>query len=275
MLRREMLEIMLAAAGTSMLPRLGCAGPGAAIAPGIQLYTVRTLLEKDVEGTLAELSGMGYREVELAGLHGLTPEAFRSLLDRHQLTAPSTHIGLPQLRGDPAPTFAAAKTLGSHFVVVPWLDVNERETIAAYRSRAAELNTIGRQAKDAGLQLGYHNHDFELMPINGVVPYQVLLDECDADLVKMELDLYWLAKAGGEPAAYFARHPGRFSMVHVKDMSTSGEMVDVGKGYLDFQAVFDKAGSAGIRHAFVEHDQPADPLQSARNSIAAMRNLLP
>jgi sugar phosphate isomerase/epimerase len=257
-----------------MLPRLGCTGPGAAIAPGIQLYTVRTLLEKDVEGTLAELSGMGYREVELAGLHSLTPEAFRSLLDRHQLTAPSMHIGLPQLRGDPAPAFAAAKTLGTHYVVVPWLDVNERETIAAYRSRAAELNTIGRQAKDAGLQLGYHNHDFELAPIDGIVPYDVLLARTDPAFVTMELDLFWLAKGGGDPAAYFERHPGRFSMVHVKDMASNGAMVDVGSGTLDFGKVFAAADRAGIRHAFVEHDSPEDPIASIRASHAALTRLL-
>lgn len=272
--RREMIESLLVAGGSAFLARCGMlARP--AIAPGIQLYTVRTLMAKDVAGTLESLSSLGYREVELAGLHGQTAGAMRALLDQHGLTSPSTHIGLPDLRRDAQRVFADAHTLGNRYVVVPWLDPSERGTVAGYEKIAAELNEFGRAAQSAELQLGYHNHDFELQPIDGTVPYDVLLASTDPALVVMELDLFWLAKAGGDSNAYFARYPGRFPMLHVKDMTAAGEMVDVGRGTLDFRRVFEQAEAAGIRHAFVEHDEPADPLASARASLTALREVLP
>ena len=199
----------------------------------------------------------------------------RALLDRNGLVAPAAHIGLPDLRRDAEKVFAEAQVLGVRFVIVPWIDASERTTLAGYERIAGELNEFGRRARDADLQLGYHNHDFELQPIGDDVPYDTLLASTDPALVAMELDLFWLAKAGGDPSAYFARHPGRFKLVHVKDMTAAGEMVDVGRGTLDFRRVFAQADAAGIIHAFVEHDEPPDPLASARVSHAALQTLLP
>lgn len=243
--------------------------------PGIQLYTMRTLMADNAAETLEALSGIGYREVELAGLYGHTPREMRRMLDGSGLAAPSTHIGLPDLRRDAKQVFSDAHILGNRYVVVPWLDPAERGTVAAYEKIAEELNALGRAAREAGLQLGYHNHDFEFERIDGSVPYDGLLANTDPELVVMELDLFWVTKGGGDPLAYFARHPGRFHLVHVKDMNADGEMVDVGSGTLDFARVFAKAEAAGIRHAFVEHDEPPDPLTSARRSFEALRKLLP
>lgn len=272
--RREAIGLLAGAGGTIVLPRfLGLADGD--IAPGIQLYTVRAALARDAAGTLESLSRIGYREVELAGLHGMTPQAMRSLLDRFGLSAPASHVGLSELRAGAQRVFADARALGVRYVVVPWLDASERTSISGYRTVARELNDLGRRASDAGLGFGYHNHDFELEPLDGVVPYDVLLEECDPGLVAMEMDLFWMAKGGGDAFRYFDRHPGRFRLVHVKDMSATGEMVDVGAGTLDFTRVFARASQAGIAHAFVEHDQPADPIASARRSHAALRTLLP
>ena len=271
--RRDLLQLLLAAGAGALLPARLRVGPSG-IAPGIQLYTVRSLMAKDVAGTLRAIAEIGYREVEFAGLHGTTPAAMRRLLDDLELVSPASHVGLDALRRDAAAVFAEAKALGNRYVVVPWLDQRERETIAGYEAIARELDALGRRAQDAGLQLGYHNHDFELAPIDGVVPYDVLLARTDPAFVTMELDLFWLAKGGGDPAAYFTRHPGRFSMVHVKDMASNGAMVDVGSGTLDFEKVFEAADRAGIRHAFVEHDSPEDPIASIRASHAALARLL-
>jgi sugar phosphate isomerase/epimerase len=265
--------MLLAAGAGALLPARLRVGP-AAIAPGIQLYTVRSLMAKDVGGTLRAIAGIGYREVEFAGLHGTAPEAMRGLLDDLELVSPASHVGLDALRRDAAAVFKEAKALGNRYVVVPWLDQRERGTIAGYEAIARELDALGRRAQDAGLQLGYHTHDFELAPIDGIVPYDVLLARTDPAFVTMELDLFWLAKGGGDPAAYFERHPGRFSMVHVKDMASNGAMVDVGSGTLDFGKVFAAAHRAGIRHAFVEHDSPEDPIASIRASHAALTRLL-
>jgi sugar phosphate isomerase/epimerase len=271
--RRDLVRMLVVSAGGALLPRMRVPRQGP-IVPGIQLYTVRSLMRHDPVGTLSALARMGYREVEFAGLHGVSAGAMRETLDRLGMTAPASHEGLAELRRSAAAVFARARVLGNRYVVVPWLDVAERRTLADYRAVAAELNALGRAADDIGLRLGYHNHDFELRPIAGTVPYDVLLEETDPSLVAMELDLFWLAKGGGDPSTYFVRHPGRFTMVHVKDMSADGAMVDVGQGTLNFRRVFAESDRAGIRHAFVEHDDPGDPLQSARVSHAALARLL-
>ena len=231
-------------------------------------------MAKDPAGTLDALARIGYREVEFAGLHGVSADAMRGMLDHLGLRSPAAHVGLDDLRQGADAAFRTSTILGNRYVVVPWIEPVQRRTIADYRGVARELNEFGRAARDAGLQLGYHNHDFELQAIGTVVPYDVLLDETDPELVAMELDLFWLAKGGGTPAAYFERHPGRFAMVHVKDMSPAGAMVDVGSGTLDFRTVFAAAERAGIRHAFAEHDSPGDPLASARASYGALARLL-
>jgi sugar phosphate isomerase/epimerase len=244
--------------------------PGHAI--GIQLYTVRSLMEKDVEGTLAALAGIGYREVELAGLHGKTPTEMRALLDRHGLSAPSAHIPLEVMRGGWPRALDDAATLGNRYVVCPWIDQSER-TLDGYKRIAALFNAAGRAARRAGIQLAYHNHDFEFAPLGGTTGYEVLLAESDRDLVRMEMDLFWITKGGRDPLAYFERFPGRFPLVHVKDMAANGAMVDVGAGRIDFPRVFAQAGRAGIRHYFVEHDEPASPLDSARASFAYLERM--
>ena len=273
--RRTMLQSLLAAAGYSAMSR-HVLMPRAPITPGIQLYTVRSLMSQDAPATLAAIAEIGYREVELAGLYGHTPKTMRALLDASGLAAPSTHIGLDELRKDAARVFGDAHVLGNRYVIVPWIDAPERESLSAYQRIAGELNEFGASARKEGIQLGYHNHDFELKPIDGRVPYDILVAETDDELVVMELDLYWLAKGGGaSPTAWFERFPGRFAMVHVKDMSRGGEMVDVGDGILDFRSVMAQADSAGIRHAFVEHDEPADPIKTAKRSFTVLEPMLP
>ncbi|HEX7051851.1 MAG TPA: sugar phosphate isomerase/epimerase [Longimicrobiales bacterium] len=240
---------------------------------GIQLYTVRDLMARDVEGTLAALARIGYREVEFAGLHGRSAREMRAILDRLELTAPAGHVSLAEVRDDLDRVLDDAATLGQDYVVCPYLDV-------AYRSRdgikrAAEIfNRAGAAARGVGLGFAYHNHDFEFEPLpDGTLPYDLLLAETDPALVRMEMDLFWITKGGGDPLAYFARHAGRFPLVHVKDLSADGAMVNVGEGTIDFAKIFARAEQAGIRHYFVEHDQPAAPLDDARVSYTYLRRL--
>ncbi|HUG41708.1 MAG TPA: sugar phosphate isomerase/epimerase [Longimicrobiales bacterium] len=147
-----------------------------------------------------------------------------------------------------------------------------RRSLDDYRRLAGRLEDAGGRAREAGLQLAYHNHDFEFERLDGAVPFDILAGT-DPDLVQFQLDLYWIRKAGGDALAYFRRHPGRFPSVHVKDMAADGAMVDVGAGVIDWPALFAHADTAVIRHYFVEHDQPADPLASIRNSFIHLRGL--
>ena len=266
------------AAGTDTTAAGGAGGPtGSQLAStpaGIQLYTLRTVLEKDTERTLATLAEIGYREVELAGLYGMTAAAMRAMLDKHGLKAPSGHVPIELLRTNLARTLDDAKALGQQYVVCPYLDEKER-TADGYKRAAETLNTAGEAAKKAGMQLAYHNHDFEFKTVGDAPAYDTLLAQTDPQLVKMELDLFWITEAGKDPLAYFAKHPGRFPLVHVKDRTADGKMVDVGQGAINYSQLLARASAeGGARHFFVEHDNPADPLATARTSFAGLRTAL-
>lgn len=247
----------------------------ARLAPiGVQLYTVRTLLERDFEGTLAALAAIGFREVEFAGYHGRTPKAVRDALARSGLAAPSAHVPIEAVRDDLPRLLDGALMMGHRHLVVAWLPEPQR-TPEGYRAAADLLNRCGRQALAAGVGLAYHNHAFEFDRLDGPLPYDLLLDRCDPRYVAFEMDLYWITKGGQDPLAYFARWPGRFPMVHVKDSMGPPEhrMADVGAGRIPWKAIFAKRGQAGIRHYFVEHDDPPDPLASVRRSYEYLRRL--
>lgn len=268
---------LVIAPGASALKVLGEPGGARRSAPmldriGIQLYTVRKLMERDAGGTLEKLAAIGYREVELAGLYGKSAREMRSLLDRNGLVAPSSHIGTAEMRGDWERTLADALTLGQKFITCAWIDQSDR-TEYGYRKIAELFNRSAEAARKAGLQFCYHNHDFEFTRLGNTVPYDLLLRECDPDLVKMEMDMYWLVKGGRDPLEYFQWYPGRFPLVHVKDMDASGKMVDVGKGVIGFKGIFQHAKQAGVEHYFVEHDEPTNPLATARASYEYLRTL--
>ncbi len=179
---------------------------------GLQLYTVRDEMKKDLEGTIAKVAGIGYKEVEFAGYFGKSPADVRAILDRNGLAAPSAHVSIDPDKWPQA--LDAARVIGHRYVV-------------------------------------------------------------DPKLVQMEMDLYWITKGGQDPLKYFARWPGRFPIVHVKDSMgpPDQKMADVGAGKIDWKRIFGREDQAGIKHFFVEHDQPADPFASIRASCDYLKKL--
>jgi len=241
---------------------------------GIQLYTVRDLLQNNFDHTLEQVAAIGYKEVELAGLHDKSPDKVRKTLDKLGLAAPSTHIPYDRLRSNLQGVAEEARVLGHRYVICPWIDAAARRDAAAYRRIAADFNRFGEALQRLGLQFGYHNHDFEFAKLpGGEIGYDILLADCDPKLVKMELDLYWVTKAGSDPLAYFAKWPGRFPCVHVKDMTGNGAMTNVGQGSIDWGRIFAKRREAGIEHFFVEHDNPKSPIEDIRASYSYMARL--
>lgn len=242
---------------------------------GVQLYTVRDLLQQDFEGTLTQVARAGFKELEFAGYYGKSPEQVRELLDRLDVSAPSTHIGIDLLRQDLAGQLRAARTIGHQYVVVPYLVENQRPTdVAGWQRLAAELNRFGAAAREQGLRLAYHNHDFELTALpGGRTGLDVLLAETDPELVDFELDLYWTVFAGHDPLRLFAQYPGRFPLWHVKDMNAARQMVPVGQGTIPFAAIFARASQAGMRHFFVEHDNAAQTVGSLASIQAGYQHL--
>ena len=273
--RREFIEIMAGIGVTVACSGSRFPAPVSRIDKvGIQLYTVRDQMKADFEGTLAHIAQIGYKEVEFAGYFSHAPADVKAILDRHGLSSPSTHVAFESDDQWKA-ALDAAKTIGHEYIVMPWIPQERRKTLDDWKNFAQVFNHAGQAAHDAGIQFAYHNHDFEFPKLDGQVPYDVLLQSTDPQLVKLEIDLYWITKAGQDPLDYFARWPGRIPLVHVKDSQGAPEhkMADVGQGKIDWKRIFAKREQAGIQHFFVEHDQPPQPFEDVAVSYRYLSQL--
>lgn len=235
---------------------------------GLQLYTVRSLMAEDVAGTLDAVAAIGYDEVEFAGYFGHTPAEIRGWLDAAGLSSSAAHVGMEELTGaglDAA--METASTLGQRWLVLPWMPEDMRTT-DGYRALADMLNAAGETAATANLGVAYHNHAFEFETVDddGTTGYSLLLEHLDPALTDLEIDFHWSAFGGADSAALLRDNPGRFPLCHIKDLTADGRMADVGAGEIDWAALFALSDTAGLRHFFVEHDQPGDPLASIEAS---------
>jgi len=283
--RRRLLHGLSAAAvGALSVPQLVSvlrravepgAEPRARPPIGLQLYTVRALMARDLEGTMAALAAAGVRDVEFAGYFDRQPAALRALLDRHGLRAPAAYVPMAASASAWTPVFDAAEALGHRWLVIPWVGNDVRASLDGWRRLADSLNEAGRLARAATLRMAYHHHDFEFAITEGSVAYDVFVDRLDPGLVDLELDLYWAVKAGQDPQRMIADRPGRFPLWHLTDAGPAPQrtMVDVGAGTLDVAALFAAGAQAGLQHAFIEHDTPSDPMASVRASMAALQRL--
>ena len=242
---------------------------------GVQLYTLRHEMERDVEGTLRRVAGIGFQEVEFAGYFNHSPRQVHELLEELKLSSPSGHMPYESLETNWQETLDQANAIGHEYAVIAWTPVEARKTLDDWKRIAEKFNRAGEAARRAGLKFGYHNHDFEFTPIDNKVPFDLLLAQTDPGLVKIEMDLYWITLAGGDPLFYFQQFPGRFPLVHVKDQKKGEKplMVDVGAGDIDFKTIFARREQAGIQHYFVEHDEPPDPWASVAASYRYLRGL--
>lgn len=248
---------------------------------GLQLYTVRDLMQRDMAGTLAAVAKIGYQEVEFAGFFDKTPANIRVMLETTGLSAPAGHVPFEAIDTGWDQVLDAAHTLGQRYVCVAWIDEKYRKDIDGWKRVADKLNQAGAACSKSNLTLAYHNHSYEFVPLAGQVPYDVLLASTDPALVKLEMDLFWITFGGQDPLAYFAKYPGRVPLVHVKDMAPKTRpdippdsvMRSVGQGSIDWKRIFAQAQQAGIKHYFVEHDSPADALASAKASFDYLQTL--
>lgn len=266
-------------AGAGSLAALGLAGTAVAArlnAIGLQLYTVRDLFQKDPVATLEAVARIGYREVEFGGggYDAMDPAMLRRTMDRLDLTAPSVHIGYDALLQRFDASVAMARMLGATTVVLPYM-TDEHRTEAGWQAALPNFNRFAADLKKAGLGFAYHNHDFEFTNRpGGVSLYDRFLKETDPLLVKVELDLYWVAHAGVDAAALIDRLGRRLYAFHVKDTRANGSMAAVGAGGTDFAALFRLKGAAGVRHFYVENDQaPAPYLPDITTSFRTLRAL--
>jgi len=261
---------------------------------GLQLYTVRDAMASDPAGTLARVAQIGYNSVEGATytgtqkFYGMDAAAFKQLLKQNGLIMPSAHYRLGEEKQNGADVHGTllhdwqkavddAAAVGIKYMVCAYLSDSERGGLDHYKQVAAQFNQAGEVCKKAGIQFCYHNHAFEFDKQDNKFPYDILLNETDKNLVKMEIDIYWISKAGQDAIKMFNDHPGRFPLWHIKDMDNTPEhnFTEVGNGVIDFKSIFKHADKAGMQYFFVEQDKtPGSPFDSITKSISYIKKNL-
>lgn len=271
---------------------------------GLQLYTVIAELERDFERTLAEVSRIGYTEVETMGSFGRDPAFVREALDHFGLKSPSQHIVSPPLydivrrsvigelsgpetvrlltvglaTGEMAKLVAeaieTAKALGQQYVVWPACWKPQIATREAQLQFADVLNRAGKACAEAGLKFGFHNHGEELVAVDGVVPYEVLLDNTDPREVLLEMDVYWMHWGKKSPIEYLRRYGSRYAQLHLKDAASDGKFAAMGAGVIDFPPILTAARKAGVRHFYVEQNSPTDVAGAIATSFSYLHSHL-
>lgn len=272
--RRNFLATTAAFGAASMMNFGGVLNASAAPIKniGIQLYTIRNMMNADMEGSLAKVAEIGYREVEFFNYYERSAKDVKEMLVQNGLYSPSIHVDIDQLRGDALfKEIEYATTLDQKYITLAWLGEENRKSMDQYKAHAEVFQRAGEECNKAGLKFAYHNHEFEFVDFDGVRPYDMLLEQLSQDIMLMEMDLFWMAVAGEDPFKYFAKYPGRFPMCHIKDRAANGDMVNVGAGAIDFNGILAKASQAGIKHFFVEHDTPQDETEFMIESIKAAK----
>jgi sugar phosphate isomerase/epimerase len=286
--RREFLiqsSSALASAAFLMDSPLGVNAKPLGRPAGLQLYSVMELLQKDFDGTLHQVRAIGYKEVEMAGFFGKRPGEIKDSLNNAGLRCRSVHIFGA---GTVTDTMEYATAIGAKYVITSLLppkrfleasrgkkfDLNAYSAMLKdlalddYKGMAEQCNDMGEQAKKAGLQLGYHNHNVEFKPLPGGTGYEDLLRLTDPDIVKLELDCGWMASAGHNPATYITKYPNRYRLLHIKDFKLTSEPsfsmfpgeapepTELGRGSIDYEPIFAAANKAGIEQYYVEQEPP-------------------
>ncbi len=269
---------------------------------GLQLFTLFGVLDEDVQGNLKKVADIGYTEIESAfskkgGFYGMAPKEFANTLKNLGMYWRSHHVLGAPFKMPPGAKMPLGAD-GKPMVIPPMKNLRDNyqelvdlaaeggvkylvcantpiTTLDEIKSSIDVLNKSAEAAKKAGLLFAYHNHDAEFKPVEGVVPYDLILAETDKNLVKMELDLGWTLKAGKDPVAMFKANPGRFHLWHVKDMDAKMDnILELGKGVFDFKRIFDHAKESGMQYYFIEQDGAPKPFENIQTSFQYISKML-
>jgi sugar phosphate isomerase/epimerase len=284
--RRSFLkQAGLLSAGVMVAPHLISAKPIKNI--GLQLYTLRDIIGKDVKGVIAKVAAAGYKEVEpygyskKGGFWGLQPKEFSDLLKANGLTTPGAHYDMNQFLGSGKTEnleayIEAANATGQSHVIIPSINHEFIKTVDDCKAVADKMNTAGELLKKSGLKLGYHNHNFEWQPVGDTTFYDTILKNTDPKLVDMELDLYWVVRSNKDALEMFAKNPGRFKYVHIKDADKNNKNIntEIGTGSVDFVSILASAKKGGVEHFIVEQENftNIDPFVSITQSAKYVKD---
>ncbi|MBQ8351415.1 MAG: sugar phosphate isomerase/epimerase [Clostridia bacterium] len=269
---------------------------------GLQLYSVRDQMEKDMEGTLKAVKEMGYDYVEFAGYFGKSAEEIRALLDKYSLTCISVHQGLDFYEEGGQSAAEYIKTLGAKYSAIPWYQAEKLAGSPEWEETKAIFNRCGELLKKNGIQMLYHNHDFEFVKVDGKYKHDYLMEEISRDLLKPEFDTCWVRYAGEDPCKYLDLYAGDVEVLHLKDFTCKKlangpayALIDaegnpikgvskeenefrfrpVGQGMQDFPAILTAAEKAGTEYIIVEQDQTYElpSLEAVRQSREYLKTL--
>jgi len=274
MQRRRFIKTTIAgAAATMIMPSMAC--PGNTRMTGLILYTVRNEMNKNPEGTLDKVAEIGYNWIEAASyadgkFYGRKPSEFKKMVKSRGMKLISSHNGLNENNLDEV--IGAAAEAGLEYLVIPSLPHHMLKSVDGMKEASDFMNHAGEKCRESGMKLGFHNHTVEFEPVNGLIPMEVFLNNTDPDLVMFELDLAWITKSGNDPVDYFKRFPGRFELLHVKDLSEKKEDTTLGEGIIDFKPIFAEVETAGMKYFFVEQDNcrthtPLESIEISRNYL--------
>lgn len=283
---------------------------------GIQLFSLPKVLEKDFRAGINMLSKMGYREIEMygpfpfsaqnaidrwasvtpslgfsgSGYFGLTAEAVKKILDENKISVPAIHTDFETLRTRMSQLADAAHTIGFNYVVLPALPAENRKNLDDYKKTIDIFNEIGAQAVKSGLRFGYHNHGYGLQELEGKIPMQMIIENTDPKYVFLEMDLFWTVAGGIDPITWLEKYPGRYKMMHLKNMKKkvkfSGDggdsqqwielfpqMTTADEGVLDLKSIISAAKKSGVDHFFVEQDKVENPEVALKKSIDYLKTI--
>lgn len=283
---------------------------------GVQLFSLPKLLAKDFDAGLQLIAELGYNEIQLFGPYDFSAESnkkfwknleplmgfsgsgffghsameVKTMLKNYDLKATAAHTDLDTLRTKMPELAKTGKEVGYKYVVLPAIPEEERTTLDDYKRLADDFNRIGKNAKEEGIRFAYHNHGYGLQGVNGQIPFQIILDNTDSDLVFFEMDVFWTIAGKADPVEYLKKYPNRFKLMHLKDMSKkvqfSGDggnpnqwqelfpfLVSVGDGILNFKEIIDVAKKSGVKHFYVEQDVVANPEIALQKSVDYLKSI--
>lgn len=323
MKRRKFLKTGAILGGSSLLPSSLMAFDASILMKdklisdvGVQLFSIPHMLEKDYEGALRMLSDLGYTKLELfgpypfsatsakegwkavtpqlgfsgSGFFGQDPKHLMELFKQYNMKVPAVHTDLDTLEQNMAELAAASEILGFEYVILPALPPENRSSMEEYKRTTDLFNKIGRDAEAHGLKFAYHNHGYGLGETEGQIPLQYLIENTDPKWLFLEMDLFWTTAGRAEPLEYLAKYPGRYKLMHVKDMKEkkffSGDggdpsqwielfpiMCSAGEGVIELDKIIPRAIESGVEHFIVEQDMVQNPETALSTSINYLKSL--
>jgi sugar phosphate isomerase/epimerase len=245
----------------------------------LQMYTLRNVGSADKQFAMAHEAG--FKNVEIVGTHDLSAKQMQALLAKNQLKVTSSHVQLSALENSYAQTLAFNKAVGNKTLIVPWIEAEDRPTNSqGWIDYAKRLDGLGATLRKDGMQLGYHNHNFEMKKYDGVTALEIIMNHTQPNNLKLEMDAAWVSRGGQDPVRFLKEYPSRIYAIHAKDNAAIGIRDDemnfapLGEGLLDWQTILPAAKASGVKLFIIEHDKPNDPWSIITTSLHNLRAAL-